>query len=123
MAKYRLTGRKHDGFVTGDIVELTDEQALAFRDKFVAIDSPEANTNDEGLRTDGPTFEEFVKAGYAADAYPPRGYVAKDSDDYTLYLLEKEEAENNAALAKAAELVAADAAAKAAIDAAADKKE
>jgi hypothetical protein len=29
------------------------------------------------LRTDGPTLEEFVAAGYLADAYPPPGYEAK----------------------------------------------
>lgn len=31
------------------------------------------------LRTDGPTLEEYVKAGYSADNYPPQGYAAKQS--------------------------------------------
>lgn len=30
-----------------------------------------------GLRTDGPTLAEYVKAGYAAVSYPPAGYAAK----------------------------------------------
>lgn len=33
----------------------------------------------DGLRTDGPTMEEWVKAGYPADKYPPRDYAVKDS--------------------------------------------
>lgn len=30
-------------------------------------------------RDDGPTFEEYVAAGYAPEAYPPRGWAEKDS--------------------------------------------
>lgn len=29
------------------------------------------------LRTDGPTLEEYVKAGYAAENYPPQGYAPR----------------------------------------------
>lgn len=29
------------------------------------------------LRTDGPTLEEYVKAGYSADHYPPAGYAPR----------------------------------------------
>ena len=32
-----------------------------------------------GLRTDGPTLEEYVAAGYDAKGYPPQGYAAKPS--------------------------------------------
>jgi hypothetical protein len=32
-------------------------------------------------RTDGPTVEEFVKAGYSAKNYPPDGYASKSTDD------------------------------------------
>ena len=31
------------------------------------------------LRTDGPTLEEYVAAGYDAKTYPPKGYAAKPS--------------------------------------------
>lgn len=31
------------------------------------------------LRTDGPTLEEYVAAGYLAENYPPAGYAAKPS--------------------------------------------
>lgn len=31
------------------------------------------------LRTDGPTLEEYTKAGYKAEGYPPTGYAAKPS--------------------------------------------
>lgn len=29
------------------------------------------------LRTDGPTLEEYVKAGYSAESYPPTGYAPR----------------------------------------------
>lgn len=35
------------------------------------------------LRTDGPTVEEFTKAGYKAENYPPQGYAAKSSGKVT----------------------------------------
>lgn len=33
--------------------------------------------DDAGLRLDGPTPSEWVKAGYPADKYPPQGYAPK----------------------------------------------
>jgi hypothetical protein len=33
----------------------------------------------DGKRLDGPTIEEFVKAGYLAENYPPGDYAVKDS--------------------------------------------
>lgn len=33
--------------------------------------------DDNGLRTDGPTLEEYTARGFAAASYPPRGYAAK----------------------------------------------
>jgi hypothetical protein len=32
------------------------------------------------LRTDGPTLDEYVSAGYSAETYPPRGYEARVGD-------------------------------------------
>lgn len=43
-------------------------------------------TNADGLRLDGPTFEEFVKAGYPATRYPPSGYAEKASKGWTAFL-------------------------------------
>lgn len=37
---------------------------------------PRIPYNAQGLRTDGPTVEQWVKAGYWAEHYPPEGYVA-----------------------------------------------
>ena len=34
----------------------------------------------EPLRTDGPTLEEFVAAGYRAELYPPPGYAARTEE-------------------------------------------
>lgn len=33
------------------------------------------------LRTDGPTVEEYVKAGYKASDYPPKGYASKSFEE------------------------------------------
>lgn len=33
------------------------------------------------LRTDGPTVEEYVAAGYRADNYPPSGYASRSTDE------------------------------------------
>lgn len=41
-----------------------------------AADAPK---NAQGLRTDGPTLDEYVKAGYNPDTYPPAGYEDKRS--------------------------------------------
>jgi hypothetical protein len=43
---------------------------------FDAIDPPR---NTEGLRTDGPSIEEYVAADYGAASYPPSGYAPVDS--------------------------------------------
>lgn len=49
------------------------------------------------LRTDGPTLEKYVKAGYPKEGYPPKGYEAKDSPAYRELLKEREEAAKKAA--------------------------
>jgi hypothetical protein len=38
------------------------------------IEKEAAPRDKEGKRLDGPTLAEWVKAGYAEDAYPPDGY-------------------------------------------------
>lgn len=38
-------------------------------------------TDAAGLRLDGPTYEEYVAAGYAPDTYPPQGYASKGVPD------------------------------------------
>lgn len=35
----------------------------------------------EELRTDGPTIEEFLTAGYLAENYPPQGYAARSTPE------------------------------------------
>ncbi len=42
----------------------------------VLVDAPPPR-DAKGLRLDGPTLAEFVKAGYAATSYPPKGYADK----------------------------------------------
>lgn len=50
---------------------------------------PTANTNEAGLRTDGPTFEQYVDAGYPPANYPPGGYVEKPSAGLDAYRAEQ----------------------------------
>lgn len=44
-----------------------------------AAPAPESH-QAPALRDDGPTVEEFVKAGYPADKYPPAGYASKSTE-------------------------------------------
>ncbi len=69
---YRLkVGKKHKGAEPGDIVELTPKQAEAFADKF---ESP--NAGDMSMKKPvGPTLEQWLKAGYKAENYPPDGFL------------------------------------------------
>ena len=42
-------------------------------------------TEESVLRNDGPTLEEFMAAGYHAEAYPPQGYAPKESAGMTAF--------------------------------------
>lgn len=45
---------------------------------------PEAAAEPEAppvLRQDGPTVEEFVKAGYRAEHYPPQGFASRSTPE------------------------------------------
>lgn len=44
----------------------------ALKDGYAAVDKATK------LRLDGPTLEEYVKAGYAAENYPPKGYAKRE---------------------------------------------
>ena len=56
--------------------------------------NPEPTAESQGgdLKTDGPTFEEFVAAGYKPEHYPPAGYAPKDSQGLDDYLQAKSDA-------------------------------
>jgi hypothetical protein len=62
-------------FNSNDWVEMT------YADKYLREGLAEEVTGPPvdaaGMRTDGPTLDEYVKAGYSADSYPPRGYADK----------------------------------------------
>lgn len=38
-----------------------------------------AQPKQNELRQDGPTLDEYVKAGYLAENYPPKGYAAREA--------------------------------------------
>jgi len=62
----------------------------------IGADQPEAPqpSTPDGLRTDGPTLEEYVEAGYLAENYPPQGWAEKPSpglDAYRASQLESKE--------------------------------
>jgi hypothetical protein len=57
-----------------------------------------------GEKFDGPTVEEFVKAGYSARAYPPDGYASRSTPEEIAAEVKKEtEAEQKAADERKAE--------------------
>jgi len=41
----------------------------------------EGSGSVDGLRNDGPTFAEFIAAGYKAEDYPPQGYAEKLTEE------------------------------------------
>lgn len=47
----------------------------------------------DGLKQDGPTVAEFVKAGYSASNYPPAGYASKSTPEEVAEAIKAEEAE------------------------------
>lgn len=59
---------KYPMWVNGKIVNTPEEEAAARGEEAV-------------LREDGPTVEEYVKAGYKASQYPPKGFASKSSEE------------------------------------------
>lgn len=51
--------------------------ALSPEEQEAAEEDAAAPRDANGLRLDGPTIDEFVAAGYKAEAYPPEGYAPK----------------------------------------------
>lgn len=54
--------------------------------------APVAAQEPEKLREDGPSLEQYVKAGYDAAGYPPKGYAAKNSPGWQKLKKEREDA-------------------------------
>lgn len=47
--------------------------------------------DDEQLKDNGPTVEEYVKAGYSAKNYPPQGFASKSTDEEIAAAIKAEE--------------------------------
>lgn len=82
-----------EGIAKAELDELTKRNALVdaqFKNRFgtdavVSVAKDEPVTNAGELKTDGPTMEEWLKAGYKPEHYPPQGYAEKPSaglDEY-----------------------------------------
>lgn len=39
------------------------------------------NVDESGLRTDGPTVQEYVDHGFLASGYPPKGYASRSTPE------------------------------------------
>lgn len=48
---------------------------------FEALRKMGAVRGADEVRTDGPTVEEFVTAGYRAENYPPQGYASRSTPE------------------------------------------
>lgn len=89
MGKHRFIGdvagnRDHRGQWIGPGDEVLPEPvgAPALCDACGATpDDPEClcSMTPTELRTDGPTLEEYVAAGYDASGYPPHGYTVRET--------------------------------------------
>ena len=62
---------------------------------FVECEVAAPAATDE-LKQDGPTVEEYVKAGYLAKNYPPAGYASKSSEDEIAAAVASQEQDNGA---------------------------
>ncbi len=62
----------------GTLLEVTEAEAknLLYRGKAVLATESDLTGAGQSLRTDGPTLEEYIAAGYTAEGYPPAGYAA-----------------------------------------------
>lgn len=47
--------------------------------------------SEEQLKDNGPTVEEYVKAGYSAKNYPPQGFASKSTDEEVAAAIKAEE--------------------------------
>lgn len=56
-----------------------------------------AGFGDLPFRDDGPTLEDYVKAGFQPDGYPPAGYLAKTSPAFTALIMQRALARSSSA--------------------------
>ena len=71
-----------------EIIREADEHAAASAGTHASGEG-----ESEKLRTDGPTVQEYVAAGYKAVYYPPSGYASKSSPEEIAAAIEAEKAE------------------------------
>lgn len=88
MARLLYTGASDHTAIVKRFEDEEIEAALASGWRLRRVNPGEAEAEEPGsdgkLRQDGPTLEEYVKAGYPADTtYPPSGYAEKPSDGLT----------------------------------------
>jgi hypothetical protein len=74
--------RLHAKDSTADLPEEVAKRLIG-RDLAEEAKASKPPRNEKGLRTDGPTLEEYVKAGYKAETYPPKGYAATPAPSNT----------------------------------------
>lgn len=43
-------------------------------------------TDEDGLRVDGPTIQQWIASGYLPENYPPEGYAIVDPEGYLAYM-------------------------------------
>lgn len=84
------------------------EQIKAQKEKDAANSS--AGNDPEKLREDGPSLEQYIKQGYDAAGYPPKGYAARNSPGWQKLKKEREDFAKKQADEEAAKKLAEEAA-------------
>lgn len=75
---------------TGSVVDVPQVEGeclvtTGFAELVVTTPKPIEEPSPAELLTDGPTFEQFVAAGYPPEHYRPRGYAVQHSAGWDAY--------------------------------------
>lgn len=83
------------------VVPVVDHEKEALKAELAALKeslSIKKQTAAAALKTDGPTVQQWIAAGYKAKDYPPPGYTAKSPDEEVNALIEAEEEAEDASV-------------------------
>lgn len=78
-----IEGRAHKHLPKGTVLQGGKDDAIISKAFSMGGQLKPLEVDEAGLRTDGPTLEEYVEAGYKAENYPPDGYAPRVDEKKT----------------------------------------